>query len=79
MAKPATNIYSHFRTHTADLGITFVRPDRKNEKHRFGDPGGIRQLIESVLTPPKANSPWNDTAPEPPTASAPASANDSSP
>jgi len=38
-----------FRTQTADRGITFVRPDRKNEKHRFGNLGGIRQLIESVF------------------------------
>ncbi len=38
-----------FRTQTADLSITFIRPDRKNEKHRFGNLGGIRQLIESVF------------------------------
>jgi hypothetical protein len=38
-----------FRTQATGLGITFVRPDRKNEKHRFGNLGGIRQLIESVF------------------------------
>jgi len=34
---------------TDDLGATLVRPDRKDEKPRFGRLGGIRQWIESVF------------------------------
>ena len=34
---------------TEDLGATLVRPDRKDEKPRFGRLGGIRQWIESVF------------------------------
>jgi Transposase DDE domain len=30
-------------------GVTFARPDRKDEKRRFGNLAGIRQLIESVF------------------------------
>lgn len=32
-----------------DLGATLIRPDRKDEKPRFGRLGGIRQWIESVF------------------------------
>lgn len=38
-----------FLTQAALDAVTFVRPDRKNEKRRFGNLGGIRQLIESVF------------------------------
>jgi len=34
---------------TEDLGATLIRPDRKDEKPRFGKLGGIRQWIESVF------------------------------
>jgi transposase len=34
---------------TEDLGATLVRPDRKDEKPRFGKLGRIRQWIESVF------------------------------
>jgi hypothetical protein len=34
---------------TEDLGATLVRPDRKDEKPRFGRFGGTRQWIESVF------------------------------
>jgi hypothetical protein len=34
---------------TEDLGAHLVRPDRKDEKPRFGRFGGIRQWIESVF------------------------------
>ena len=34
---------------TEDLGATLVRPDRKDEKPRFGRFGGIRQWIESIF------------------------------
>lgn len=34
---------------TKDLGATLIRPDRKDEKPRFGRFGGIRQWIESVF------------------------------
>jgi len=33
----------------ADRGATFLRPDRKDEKPRFGSLGSIRQRIESVF------------------------------
>lgn len=32
-----------------ELGATLIRPDRKDEKPRFGKLGGIRQWIESVF------------------------------
>lgn len=34
---------------TENLGVTLIRPDRKDEKPRFGNFGGIRQWIESVF------------------------------
>lgn len=34
---------------TEDLGAALIRPDRKDEKPRFGSLGGIRQWIESVF------------------------------
>jgi hypothetical protein len=34
---------------TEDLGAALVRPDRRDEKPRFGSLGGIRQWIESVF------------------------------
>lgn len=34
---------------TDDLGATLIRPDRKDEKPRFGNFGSIRQWIESVF------------------------------
>lgn len=34
---------------TEDLGAHLIRPDRKDEKPRFGKLGGIRQWIESVF------------------------------
>lgn len=34
---------------TEDLGAHLIRPDRKDEKPRFGRLGGIRQWIESVF------------------------------
>jgi hypothetical protein len=30
-------------------GVTFIRPDRRNEKHRHGRLGGIRQWIEAII------------------------------
>jgi Transposase DDE domain len=38
-----------FQTQAALHNVFFVRPDRRNDKHRFGNLGGIRQLIESVF------------------------------
>lgn len=32
-----------------ELGVELIRPDRKNEAHRYGDLGGIRQWVESVF------------------------------
>ncbi|AIT60024.1 MULTISPECIES: IS982 family transposase [Actinomycetes] len=34
---------------TEDLGAHLIRPDRKDEKPRFGKLGGIRQWVESVF------------------------------
>ncbi|NUL49542.1 transposase, partial [Cellulosimicrobium funkei] len=34
---------------TEDLGAHLIRPDRKDEKPRFGNVGGIRQWVESVF------------------------------
>ena len=38
-----------FEAFMADRGATFLRPDRKDEKPRFGSLGSIRQRIESVF------------------------------
>ncbi|GHG59954.1 hypothetical protein GCM10012320_34320 [Sinomonas cellulolyticus] len=34
---------------TEQLGVSLIRPDRKDEKPRFGKLGGIRQWVESVF------------------------------
>lgn len=38
-----------FEELVASLGATFLRPDRADEKPRFGSLGGVRQWIESVI------------------------------
>jgi hypothetical protein len=38
-----------FEAHVAALGARFLRPDRKDERPRFGSLGGIRQWIESTF------------------------------
>lgn len=38
-----------FEAFMADRGATFLPPDRKDEKPRFGSLGSIRQRIESVF------------------------------
>lgn len=38
-----------FHTQASLDGVSFLRPDRKNEERRFGNLAGIRQLIESVF------------------------------
>jgi hypothetical protein len=38
-----------FEAFMADRGATFLRPDRKDEKPRFGSLGTVRQWIESVF------------------------------
>jgi hypothetical protein len=38
-----------FEAFMADRGATFLRPDRKDERPRFGSLGGVRQRIESVF------------------------------
>jgi hypothetical protein len=37
-----------FKTHTDELGIRLLRPDRRDETYRNGNLGGVRQWIESV-------------------------------
>jgi hypothetical protein len=36
------------------LGITFIRPDRRDEAHRHGNLAGIRQRIESIINTAKS-------------------------
>jgi hypothetical protein len=38
-----------FEQHVAALGAGLIRPDRKDEPHRFGPLGGMRQWIESTF------------------------------
>lgn len=38
-----------FEAHMAGLGCAFLRPDRKDEPHRHGSLGPVRQWIESVF------------------------------
>ncbi|HEY4419381.1 MAG TPA: IS982 family transposase, partial [Pseudonocardia sp.] len=33
----------------AHLGVTLLRPDRRNERARHGNLGGVRQWIESIF------------------------------
>ena len=40
---------AEFEQHVRALGATLLRPDRKDEPHRFGALGGIRQWIESTF------------------------------
>lgn len=40
---------TEFEQHVAALGGRLLRPDRKDEPHRFGSLGGIRQWIESTF------------------------------
>ena len=40
---------AEFAQHVAALGGSFLRPDRKDEKPRFGSLGGVRQWIESTF------------------------------
>lgn len=43
-----------FEAIVAGLGATLVRPDRKDEKPRFGNLGGVRQWIESIYQTTKS-------------------------
>jgi hypothetical protein len=38
-----------FEQHMAALGANFLRPDRRDEPHRHGSLGPVRQWIESVF------------------------------
>lgn len=42
-----------FQRHMAELGITFVRPDRRDENRRYGNLSPIRQRIESIINTTK--------------------------
>jgi hypothetical protein len=55
-----------FAQGVGQLGAVLVRPDRRDEPHRWGSLGGIRQWIEASSTPRKTSSGWNATAPIPP-------------
>jgi len=48
-----------------ELGALFLRPDRKDEKPRFGNLGGARQWIESIIDTHKASSGSKTTEPAP--------------
>ncbi len=43
-----------FHRDMTELGITFVRPDRRDEKRRYGNLAMIRQRIESIINTTKA-------------------------
>ena len=43
-----------FQRQATELGITFVRPDRRDENHRHGNLALIRQRIESIINTTKA-------------------------
>jgi hypothetical protein len=45
---------AEFEQLVSELASTFVRPDRKDEKPRHGNLGGIRQWIESIIQTTKA-------------------------
>jgi hypothetical protein len=53
--------------------VLLVRPDRKDEPRRYGNPGGMRQWIESVKDTSRASWIWNGTAAAPRPGSSPAS------
>jgi len=58
----------------AERGATFLRPDRKDEKPRFGSLGSVRQRVESVFWTCKGQLGLERaTAPAPCRASSPAS------
>ena len=46
---PRNAKYEAGRAITGELEATLIRPDRKDEKPRFGKLGGIRQWVESVF------------------------------
>jgi hypothetical protein len=58
------------------IKVLLARPDRKDERRRFGNLAGMRQWIEA---PSKASSAWNDTADAHPPGSSPASPSACSP
>ncbi|WP_405765703.1 IS982 family transposase [Streptomyces sp. NBC_01538] len=60
-----------FEKDLAGQGIQLLRPSRKREKARYGEPmlKKVRQLIESVNDTLKASSTWNNTAAGPSRAS----------
>jgi hypothetical protein len=62
-----------FERWMAGRGATFLRPDRRDEKPRFGSLGRVRQWIESVFGPARASSASSATAPAPCPGSAPGS------
>jgi len=65
-----------FKKLTEQMGLVLLRPDRKDETYTNGNLGSIRQWIESVTKPSKANSTWKPTADAPPPACSPASPSD---
>jgi hypothetical protein len=42
-----------FAQGVGQLGAVLVRPDRRDEPHRWGSLGGLRQWIESIIDTPK--------------------------
>ena len=70
------NYYGHtFEADLAGQHLSLLRPARKGEDERPGTHlfKPLRQTIESITRPSKANSIWNDTAAAPPQASSSAS------
>jgi hypothetical protein len=56
--------------------VLLARPDRKDERRRFGNLAGMRQWVEAIFDTSRTSSAWNDTADAPPPASTPASPSD---
>ena len=38
-----------FEQLTLELGLQLLRPDRRDEPHRHGNLGGVRQWIEAII------------------------------
>jgi hypothetical protein len=59
--------------------VLLARPDRKDERRRFGNLAGMRQWIEAIIGTSKTSSTWDDMGDAPRLASAPGSPSDCRP
>jgi hypothetical protein len=70
---------AEFKQLTEDMGLTLLRPDRRDETYTNGNLGGMRQWIESVNQTLKGHSTSNATVGAPLPGSSLASPSDCSP